>query len=77
MLFGADVSQEKHWKKSQENAWESVEVSLWWQPLLIGFDELLIKETSVTINQRNLHFLAAEMFKVKNGMSTGLTELFF
>ena len=38
------------------------------------FDELLIKGKSVSIHQRNLQLLATEIFKVKNGVSTGLTE---
>ena len=40
----------------------------------LSFDELLIKDKSVIIHQRNLQFLATEIFKVKNGLSTGLTE---
>ena len=42
--------------------------------LYLRFDELLIKSKSVGTYQRNLQFLASEMFKVKNGVSTGLTE---
>ena len=33
----------------------------------LRFDELLIKDKSVSIHQRNLQFLATEIFKVKNG----------
>ena len=40
----------------------------------LSFDELLIKDKSVSIHQRNLQFLETESFKVKNGMSTGLTD---
>ena len=43
----------------------------------LSFDELLIKDKSVRIHQRNLHLLATEIFKVKNEMSTGLTEDIF
>ena len=43
----------------------------------LSFDELLIKDKSVSIHQRNLQFLANEIFKVKNGVSTGLTEDIF
>ena len=43
----------------------------------LSFDELLIKDKSVSIHQRNLQLLATEIFKVKNGVSTGLTEDFF
>ena len=43
----------------------------------LSFDELLIKDKSVSIHQRNLQFLANETFKVKNGVSTGLTEDIF
>ena len=42
--------------------------------LYLRFDELLIKSKSGGIYQRNLQFLASEMFKVKNGVSTGLAE---
>ena len=41
------------------------------------FGELLIKDKSASIHQRNLQFLATETFKVKNGVSTGLTEYIF
>ena len=37
----------------------------------------VIKHKSVSIHQRNLQFLATEFFKVKNGVSTGLTEDIF
>ena len=40
----------------------------------LSFHELLIKDKSVSIYQRNLQFLATETFKVKNGVSTGVTE---
>ena len=40
-------------------------------------DELLVKDKLVSIHQRNLQFLLTEIFKVKNGVSTGLTETFF
>ena len=43
----------------------------------LSFDELLIKDKSVSIHQRNLQLLATEIFKVKNGVSTGLTEDIF
>ena len=43
----------------------------------LRFDELLIKDKSVSIHQRNLQLLATEIFKVKNGVSTGLTEDIF
>ena len=34
-----------------------------------SYKELLIKDGMVSINHRNIQTLAAEMFKVKNGMS--------
>ena len=34
-----------------------------------SFQELLYRNKSVTIHQRNLQFLATEMFQVTNGMS--------
>ena len=40
-------------------------------------DELLVKDKLVSIHQRNLQFLLIEIFKVKNGVSTGLTENIF
>ena len=40
----------------------------------LSFDELLIKDKSVRIHPRNLHFLTTEIFKMKNELSTGLTE---
>ena len=40
----------------------------------LSFDELLMKDKSVRIHPRNLHFLATEIFKMKNELSTGLTE---
>ena len=43
----------------------------------LSFDELLIKDKSVIIHQRNLQFLATENFKVKKGLSTGVTEDIF
>ena len=43
----------------------------------LSFDELLIKEKSVSIHQRNLQFLATESFKVNNEVSAGLTEVIF
>ena len=43
----------------------------------LSCDKLLIKEKSVSIRQRNLRFLGTEIFMVKNGVSTGLTENIF
>ena len=43
----------------------------------LSLDELLIKDKSVSIHQINLQLLATETFKVKNGVSTGLTEDIF
>ena len=43
----------------------------------VRFDELLIKDKSVSIHQGNLQFLATEILKVKNEVSTGLTEDIF
>ena len=43
----------------------------------LSFDELLIKDKSVSIHQKNLQFLATEIVKVKNGMPTGLTKDIF
>ena len=40
----------------------------------LSFDELLIKNKYVSIHPRNLWFLATEIFKVKIGVSTGLTK---
>ena len=43
----------------------------------LSFDKLAVKAKSFSIHQRNLQFLATEIFKVKNGVSTGLTEDIF
>ena len=43
----------------------------------LSFDELLIKDKSVSIHQRNLQFLSTEVFKMKNGVSARLTEGIF
>ena len=40
-------------------------------------DELLIKDKSVSIHERNFQSLEIEIFKVKNVASTGLTENIF
>ena len=45
--------------------------------LYLGFGELLTKDKSVSIHQRNLQSLTTEMFQAKNGVSTGLTEDIF
>ena len=44
--------------------------------LYLSFDKLLIKDKSVTIHQGNLQLLGTEIFKVKNGVSTGLIDIF-
>ena len=44
----------------------------------LSFDELLINNKSVSINERNLQFLATEIFKAKSELSTTrLTEDIF
>ena len=43
----------------------------------LSFDELLIKDKSVSIHQINLQFMAAEIFMVKNGVSARLTQGIF
>ena len=43
----------------------------------LSFDELLIKSKLVRFHQKNLQLLATEIFNVKNGVSTGLTEDLF
>ena len=43
----------------------------------LSFDELLIKDKSVSIYQKHLQLLSTEIFKMKNGVSTGLTEDIF
>lgn len=45
--------------------------------LYLSFDEMLRKLKLVSIYQRNLRFLATEIFKVKNGVPTELTEDIF
>ena len=42
-----------------------------------SFTELLIKDNSLTIHHKNIHRVAIEMFKVKNGLCPSfLSELF-
>ena len=45
--------------------------------LYLSFDEMQIKDKSVSIYQRNIQFLATENFKVKNGVFNELTEDIF
>ena len=39
-----------------------------------SFNELLEKDGSVSIHERNLHVLATEMYKISNGLSTPLMK---
>ena len=39
-----------------------------------SFEELLSKEKSVTVHQRNLQILAGEMYKILNGLSTDIMQ---
>ena len=43
----------------------------------LSFAELLEKDISVTIHQRNLQVLATEIFKLKNGLSPEITKELF
>ena len=43
----------------------------------LSFDELLVKDKSVSNHQGNLQFLATEILKVKDGIFTGLAEDIF
>ena len=43
----------------------------------LSFDELLTKDKSGSIHQKNLQLLATDIFKVNNGVSTALTEYIF
>ena len=45
-------------------------------PLAVHERALTIKDKSVSNHQKNLQFLPTEIFRVKNGVSTGLTEIF-
>ena len=45
--------------------------------IIESFDELLGKDKSISIHQRNLQLVATEIFKVKNGTALELkTEIF-
>ena len=41
-----------------------------------SFDELLEKDSSVSVHERNIQILATEMYKVRKGISTPLIKLF-
>ena len=42
-----------------------------------SFEDLLVKDKSVSVHHRNIHFLAIEMFKVKHGISPTFMENIF
>ena len=42
-----------------------------------SFDELLVRDKSMRVHHRNLHFLAIEMFKVKLGIAPSFMESIF
>ena len=44
------------------------------QSSLLSFEELLLIDKSVTIHQRNLQFLAIEIFKMVNGLSPKIMD---
>ena len=47
-----------------------------YQDYASSFTELLEKDNSTTINNRNIQLLATELFKVKNGLSPSPRKLF-
>ena len=42
-----------------------------------SFEELLSKDKSVTVHQRNLQILATEMYKILNGLSPDIMQEIF
>ena len=42
-----------------------------------SFEEPLSKDKSVPVHQRNLQILATEMYKILNGLSTGIIQDIF
>ena len=40
----------------------------------LSFNELLEKDSSVSIHERNLQFLATEIYKISDGLSTPLVK---
>ena len=42
-----------------------------------AYNELLAKDGSDSIHERNLHILATEMYKIRNGLSTSLIKDIF
>ena len=42
-----------------------------------SFEDLVVKDKSVTVHHRNIHFLATEMFEVKHGISPPFMENIF
>ena len=43
----------------------------------LSFEELLSKDKSVTVHQRNLQILATEMYKILNSLSPDITQDIF
>ena len=43
----------------------------------LSFEELLSKDKSVTVHQRNLQILATEMYKILNGLSPDIMQDIF
>ena len=76
MPFGTDVSQ-LNTKNRVNKIHEKALRLVYDDSPYLSFDELLIKDKSVSIHQRNLQLLATEIFKVKNRVFTGSTENIF
>ena len=48
-----------------------------YQDQKLHFQTLLRNDKSVTVYLRNLHYLTTEVYKVKNNISTDITERYF
>ena len=68
MSFNLDVFHSRELNKHINKIYEQA-LRLVYRDNSLSFAELLDKDNSVTIHQRNLQILATEIFKSKNGLA--------